>query len=168
MSPEITDISFFKMQLFAYSLDSLLPLNREVSGSAERATLDDLETLAQYRQAMSIEMEGFEFSLSECREKMRGDIERGVFYVWREGGEIVSTANLEPCSPYAKIGAVYTPPEKRRRGYAISLVHAVCALALRDGLTPILYTNGGYAASNACYIRIGFQKKCALYNIGKS
>ena len=156
-----------KMELFTYRLDALLPLEGQGSGRLEVATLEDLALLSLYRQRMSYEMEGFEFSLEECSKKIRKSIEDSRLYVWRVGGKIVSTATLEVGSPYARIGGVYTTPESRRRGYAIRLVRALCAKALSEGMTPILYTDGAYAASNGCYIKIGFQKVSTLVNIGR-
>ena len=154
-----------KMELLAYRLDTLVPPPRPTTGKMELADLADLELLALYRQRMSYEMEGFTFSIEECREKMRELISQKRLFVWRDRGKIVSTTSLEPCAPYAKIAAVYTSPEHRRRGYAIHLVHDTCAVAQSQGLTPILYTDGGYAASNAAYQKIGFRRVSRLLNI---
>ena len=51
---------------------------------------------------------------------------------------------------------MYTRPEYRRKHYAQNLVYQVTMLAKNAGFTPMLYTDADYAASNACYEKIGY------------
>ena len=91
-----------------------------------------------------------------------------ALFAWRkDSGEIVSLTARGDQPPYSKITSVYTLPQHRRKGYAINLVYAVTETILADGLIPILYTDAGYAASNACYQKIGYQQVGSLCSICK-
>ncbi|MBR3142376.1 MAG: GNAT family N-acetyltransferase [Clostridiales bacterium] len=63
---------------------------------------------------------------------------------------------LASCSGHASIGLVYTCDEYRRRHYAEHLVYQVTKIAQDAGYLPMLYTDADYAASNACYEKIGY------------
>ena len=58
-----------------------------------------------------------------------------------------------------RLGPVYTPPERRRRGYATSLVAEVSARLLESGRRRcFLYTDLANPTSNAIYRRIGYEQ----------
>jgi GNAT superfamily N-acetyltransferase len=58
----------------------------------------------------------------------------------------------------ARIGPVYTPPAMRRRGFGAAVTAAAVRSAQRAGATEVvLFTDIGYAPSNAVYRRLGFQ-----------
>ena len=81
----------------------------------------------------------------------------GQLWVWDD--EIpVSVAGLsEPVAGVVRVGPVYTPPDRRGRGYASALVAAVSQAVLDRGHRCILYTDLGNATSNAIYRAIGFR-----------
>ena len=56
-----------------------------------------------------------------------------------------------------RIGAVYTPEEKRRHGYAGACVAELSQQILDGGHHPILYTDLGNPVSNSIYGRIGYR-----------
>ena len=59
---------------------------------------------------------------------------------------------------FAWVGPVYTPPGKRRRGYAGAVTVAVSQLALdRGGEQVVLFTDLANPTSNALYQRIGYR-----------
>jgi predicted GNAT family acetyltransferase len=58
----------------------------------------------------------------------------------------------------AALGAVYTPPPLRGRGYAGSVTAAVAAFAFTQGKSvACLYTDLRNPFSNRCYAKIGFE-----------
>ena len=61
---------------------------------------------------------------------------------------------------------MYTKPEHRRGHYAENLVSKVSQIAAAEGLTPMLYTDADYIASNACYEKIGYIRRGELCTIG--
>jgi predicted GNAT family acetyltransferase len=57
-----------------------------------------------------------------------------------------------------RVGYVYTPPERRRRGYASALVAQVSQRMLSDGFRfCVLYTDLSNPTSNAIYARLGYE-----------
>ncbi|HWQ13631.1 MAG TPA: GNAT family N-acetyltransferase [Roseiflexaceae bacterium] len=85
---------------------------------------------------------------------------RGL-YLW-EDGEPVSMAGYSGPTPNGmRIAAVYTPPERRRRGYASACVAALCQLLLDSGRTfCFLFTDLANPTSNHIYQEIGFEPVC--------
>ena len=61
---------------------------------------------------------------------------------------------------------MYTRGEYRRRHYAENLVYQVSKMAKDAGYMPMLYTDADYAASNACYEKIGYVLRGKLCTIG--
>lgn len=68
----------------------------------------------------------------------------------------------------AAINLVFTRPEFRRKHYAQNLVYQVTKLARDAGYIPMLYTDADYAASNACYEKIGYVLRGRLCTIGEA
>ncbi len=147
-----------KMEVLSYKLDELNKIKRFNEGMMRLASNNDLEVLAKIKKASYLEMEGFEFTLEECKNKTLEQIKNGVLYVWvNPNDEIIATASIRLDGKYASVGGVYTLPKYRRKGYATSIVYTLSNLLLKQNLTPILYTEGGYIASNECYKKIGYK-----------
>jgi len=83
---------------------------------------------------------------------------RRTLYLW-EDGEIVSLAGIGSPTPNGlRIGPVYTPPERRRHGYASALVAAMSQGALDAGRTfCFLFTDLANPTSNHVYQAIGYE-----------
>ena len=157
-----------KLELLSYRLDEFIDAGYAVDGKMELADIKDIDFLSKVWQDMAMEMEGFSFSIEECRQRVEGMIEDEALYVWRNGeGKIVATTSKGKINNFGKVAGVYTLPEYRRRGYAINLVSEVTKLILAEGLTPTLYTDGGYTASNDCYKKIGYRQVGRLLTIKK-
>ncbi len=85
--------------------------------------------------------------------------------LWEDGGEAVSLAGWGGATPHGiRIGAVYTPPELRGRGYATALTAEVSQRLLDGRLFDgnrrfcFLYTDLANPTSNAIYERIGYRR----------
>jgi uncharacterized protein len=79
-------------------------------------------------------------------------------WVWDHKGETVSmAAGREPTHGVVRIAGVYTPPEKRKQGYAAACVHALSEHLRAAGYRCILYTDLGNPTSNSIYRRIGYR-----------
>ena len=121
--------------LYALDLNALRVPELLTSGraTARRAEPRDLELLSAWRAASSIESLHDEDSPA-LRARSRASIERyteeGRMWVLESGGEPVSCSGFNSAIPEAvQVGAVWTPPELRRRGFA----RAVVAASLLDG-----------------------------------
>ena len=66
-------------------------------------------------------------------------------------------ANSEPVEGVVRMQAVYTPPEKRNRGYAGACVAGLSGRLREAGHHCILYTDLGNPTSNSVYRRIGYR-----------
>lgn len=81
------------------------------------------------------------------------------YWIWEEDGEAVALASATRLGDCARIGAVYTPPARRRRGHGEALVASLCRLLQGQGVGQIhLDTDLANPVSNALYRRIGFEQ----------
>ncbi len=86
-------------------------------------------------------------------------METGALFVWEVEGEPVSVAVAHGRTWRGiRIGYVYTPPERRGRGYASALVAEVSRRMLGAGCEYcVLYTDLSNPTSNAVYRRVGYR-----------
>lgn len=156
------------MGLLSYRLDAINEIEYPCQGSMGLVREEEISGLIGIWQDMHMEMEGRSFTLEHCEQSIRRCVEEKSLFAWRNDvGEIVALTRRGDQTPYSKITSVYTLPEHRRKGYAINLVHGVTETILADSLIPILYTDAGYAASNACYQKIGYRQVGSLTSICK-
>lgn len=157
---------YIKMELLSYKLTEINTVNYSCDGYMRLATIEDLDVVTQIIKDAHYEMEGLVHSIEECKSKAINHINNSSLYVWvNNTNEIVATTNTSIDGKYAKLGFVYTLPNHRRKGYAINLVHGITKKLLDNNLTPILYADGGYIASNECYKKIGYKLVGRLCNI---
>jgi predicted GNAT family acetyltransferase len=83
----------------------------------------------------------------------------GGIIIWQEAGAPASIACVtRTVDKMARVGPVYTPPERRGRGYAGGATVAVSQAALDAGATDVvLYTDLANPTSNALYQRLGYR-----------
>ena len=155
-----------KMELLSYKLTKINSIDYSCDGYMRLAMIEDLDVITKIIKDAHYEMEGLIHSIDECINKAINHINNQSLYVWvNRDNEIVATTNTSIDGKYAKLGLVYTLPNQRRKGYAINLVHGVTSKLLDNGLTPILYADGEYIASNECYKKIGYKLVGRLCNI---
>lgn len=156
------------MGLLSYRLDKINEIGYDCCGSMGLVREDEIMGLIGIWQAMHMEMEGRSFTPERCEESLRRMVGEKSLFAWRsEEGRILALTGRADQPPYSKITSVYTLPEYRRKGYALHLVHGVTETILADGLVPILYTDAGYVASNACYKKIGYRQVGCLCSVCK-
>ena len=156
----------FKMELLSYQLRELNKINYLCDGKAVLAEFADLNIISSMLKDMYYEMEGLVFNIEDCKEKALNFIKLNQLYAWKnQNNEIVALTSKKIEGKYGSISSVYTIPKERRKGYAINLVYTVSRELLSDNITPILYTNGNYIASNECYRKIGFEQIGRICNI---
>ncbi len=77
--------------------------------------------------------------------------------IWEDGAPAAMAGATGPTPRGIRIGAVYTPPGRRRRGYASALVAALSQAQLDAGRQRcFLYTDLGNPTSNHIYQQIGY------------
>lgn len=86
----------------------------------------------------------------------------GQYWFWIVDDEPVSMAGIARRTRHcAAIAPVYTPPQRRGRGYAGSVTAAVVERIFAEGRkTACLYTDLNNPPSNRCCAKIGFKPVC--------
>ena len=156
------------MGLLSYRLDEIKPVCHPCEGNMGLVREEEISGLVRVWHDMHMEMEGMDHCREHCEETISRMVKEQNLFAWRtNAGKIVALTARANQGQYSKITSVYTLPQYRRRGYAINLVHGVTETILADGLIPILYTDAGYEASNACYQKIGYRQVGSLVSICK-
>jgi uncharacterized protein len=82
----------------------------------------------------------------------------GQLWLWDQNKETTSMAVArEPAQGVVRLSGVYTPPEKRKHGYAAACVHALSKHLRASGYRCMLYTDLANPTSNSIYRRIGYR-----------
>ena len=88
-------------------------------------------------------------------------LQRGL-RIWEVGGQPVSMAGYAGPTPHGiRIGAVYTPPDQRRHGYASAVTAGVSQMLLDMGYQfRFLFADLFNPTSNHIYQEIGYRQVC--------
>ncbi len=129
-----------------------------VDGSARRARPDDLDLLLAWWAGLAGDI-GEAPPGPDGEEVISRRLAQGEIWLWDVDDRAVSMARLSaPAAGAVRVGFVYTPPERRRRGYAAASVAALSAHARSAGATEcLLFTQLSNPTSNGVYRRIGFE-----------
>ena len=133
---------------------------RPVRGRMRPARPTDLDVLAAWFQAFTREAQPYyNDSVEVSRSVAERWISSGGLRVWEDGGEAVSMAGASGPTPHGmRIGAVFTPPEHRKRGYASALVATLSQEQLDAGKQfCFLFTDLANPTSNKIYMHIGYE-----------
>lgn len=153
--------------MFAYDCPAPIEPARTADGSLHRCGREDLEELVDFMELFHREVGIDKKSRDDYRRAGEADIRAGNMFLWKNGqGKYVASCKYELTGELASIHLVFTRPEYRRRHYAENLVYQVTKLVTEAGYVPTLYTDADYAASNACYEKIGYVLRGKLCTIG--
>jgi hypothetical protein len=116
----------------------------------------------EQRSLMILWTRAFQNEIGESAHDTELHVDRGLasgqMWLWDLSGEIVSMAiSREPLHGVVRLSGVYTPPGKRKHGYAGACVHALSKQLSYAGYRCILYTDLGNPTSNSIYRRIGYR-----------
>ncbi len=144
-----------------YQLDAVIPV-QSVPGFARRASGADRSVLFDWMSAFQAEALG-SHDTSDIDEYITRRLtfdQRGL-YLWNDGGPVALVGYGGLTAHGMRIGPVYTPPERRRRGYASACTAAVSQMLLDSGRRfCFLYTDLANPTSNAIYQHIGYRPVC--------
>jgi uncharacterized protein len=130
------------------------PQATAADGRMRKASLEDRDLILAWTRNFFIEIGEDERGLEPMVERR---LEAGHFWLWEDGGPASMAANSEPVEGVVRLQVVYTPPEKRNRGYAGACVAALSGRMREAGRRCILYTDLGNPTSNSLYRRIGYR-----------
>jgi|SRR5215472_2181094 len=80
----------------------------------------------------------------------------GHLWLWDDGDTASMAFSREPVEGVVRVSGVYTPVDKRKRGYAEACVHALSKRLVNAGYRCVLYTDLANPISNSIYRRIGY------------
>ena len=152
-----------------YQTEHIRPVT-DVPGDLRLAQVEDRELLTAWRVAFAAAT-GSETTPEQSARVVDRRLAEQTLYVWHDA-EPVSMAACGGTTPNgARVNAVYTPPERRRHGYASACVAALSERLLVEGRRfCFLYTDLANPTSNAIYQKIGYQPVCDVdgYAVGSA
>ncbi|MGZ8565533.1 MAG: GNAT family N-acetyltransferase [Actinomycetota bacterium] len=155
-----------RVELGVYSLRQVRPVP-VARGRARTATSGDVDVVLGMIEAFADDVGDAAIrdpaAMRRTTEaRLTAPPDQGGFWFWEDAGEIVSLSGHGGPTPHGiRIGPVYTPPERRREGFATSLVAEQSAWLLAHGRRfCFLYTDLANPTSNAIYRRIGYDQVC--------
>lgn len=138
-----------------YSLERVRFPRQLASGSIRKATMPDLPLISEWGVGF---FQDVGLSSEQPHANFERAIENGAFYIWQDGEPRSMASAAGRTQNGIRVGAVYTPPEFRSRGYATALVASLSQLLLDSGRRfCFLYTDLSNPTSNELYIRIGYE-----------
>jgi len=152
------------MQMRVYALHEV-DRPEGVPGRMRLAQEEDVDLLAEWMLRFHEEAVPGD-PPSDPGETVRRFMESGTMAVWDHGGPVSMAGSSRGTANGTTVSAVYTPPEKRRNGYASACVAGLCELLLERGNAfCALYADLSNPTSNRIYQRIGFRlvSEAAVY-----
>jgi predicted GNAT family acetyltransferase len=125
-----------------------------VSGRLRTAVPDDRDLLVAWTRSFHSdtgERGGDPESLVDRR------LSAGQLWVWDDGGPVSLAGNSERVHGVVRVQLAYTPPERRKRGYAGACVSGLSKRIRDGGYRCMLYTDLANPVSNAVFRRIGYR-----------
>jgi GNAT superfamily N-acetyltransferase len=146
-----------RMRNRLYRLGDLVPPRPAPPGQARVAGGTDQDLLVDWFRAF-----GREAAVVADQDPVRAVRDRlgyGGLMLWEADAGPVAMAGLtRQVAGMTRVGPVYTPPGRRRRGYAGAVTAAVSQAALDAGAAEVLlFTDLANPASNSLYQRLGYQ-----------
>jgi hypothetical protein len=135
-----------------HKLGELTPLSAD-DGSPRLMRADEVDLVSTWGY------DGFAEELgSGHREWAERQLQQQTMWIWDADGEPVSMVGYHlPLFGVCRVGPVYTPPERRRHGYAGALTSHVSAEILAQGNQACLYTDLANPTSNKIYHQAGYR-----------
>ena len=140
-----------------YRLARLLPPDPAPPGRARVATAADSGLLLDWLEAFGREAD--DHGGHDQQRTVTDRLSYGGLTLWETGGAPVSLAGAtRAVAGQARLGPVYTPPERRGQGFGGAVTAAVSQAAKDAGVVEVLlYTDLANPTSNALYRRLGYE-----------
>jgi uncharacterized protein len=144
-----------------FQLDRVEPVSG-VPGHMRPAETVDRPLLIRWWRAFAEEALGETTTEASVAHQIDHRLEAGHagIAIWEDGDPASVAAFGNPTPNGIRIGPVYTPPERRGRGYASALVADLSERLLRKRRFCFLYTDLANPTSNKIYEQIGYRRVC--------
>lgn len=127
------------------------------TGAMRKAAAADEDTVARFYRGFVDDAHATAGSLSP-EDTGRRALREGRVWLWDDGGPVTQAVDAGRLPHGVRVGAVYTPPQHRRRGYATALVGAMSQRFLDDGARfCTLFTDLANPVSNSIYPKVGYR-----------
>ncbi|MFD7529243.1 GNAT family N-acetyltransferase [Streptomyces sp. NPDC059849] len=139
-----------------YRLATLVPPSPAPPGRPRVAAPADRELLVRWIRAFA---EGTGQPGTHAERLVDERTESGGLTLWEDDGVPVSMAGVSPrLAGMVRVASVYTPPERRGRGYAAAVTAEISRAAREAGAREVLlFTDLANPTSNGVYRRIGYR-----------
>lgn len=129
-----------------------------VEGDGRPAVEGDIAVVADWLQAFHDEAQRHAPNQA-LTALARQRVQAGQFRLWEDHQEPVSLAGFSPpAAGVSRVGPVYTPPPRRRRGYGAAVTAEATGAAIEAGAEHVvLYADLANPTSNAIYQAIGYR-----------
>jgi predicted GNAT family acetyltransferase len=124
------------------------------SGSLRLARPDDRDTLVGWVDAF---VEDADVVPVHAEELVDSRIEREQFWVWDDDGIVSMAGTSVAVAGVVRVQYVYTPRDRRGKGYATACVEHMSRALTDRGLRCVLFTDLANPTSNGIYRRIGYE-----------
>jgi RimJ/RimL family protein N-acetyltransferase len=141
-----------------YRLTELVPPSPAPAGAARVAGGADRDLLVKWYEAFIREAEAGRRP-GDLAAAVDDRLGVGGLTLWEVAGEAVSLAGVSrQVAGATRVAPVYTPPERRGRGFGAAVTAAVSRAALDAGAREVvLFTDLANPTSNALYRRLGYR-----------
>lgn len=130
----------------------------ERSGQFRQATMEDLPIIKDWIIAFQKESLHEDVTDENAHKAAERGIQSGRYFLWTDPVPVSMAARIRPIRHGISVGAVYTPPAQRKKGYASACVAALSQLLLDEGFEFVsLYTDLANNTSNHIYMKMGYQ-----------
>lgn len=145
-----------RMQTLLHALERVEDPPRPAPGSLRLPRPEERDLLVEWNRAFEREADVVVSDRSGALvdERLRS---RG-WLLWDDDGPVSLVGVNPPVAGAVRIGPVFTPPERRNRGYASAAVAAASRRALAEGARScMLYTDVTNPTSNRIYAQVGYR-----------
>jgi predicted GNAT family acetyltransferase len=150
----VRSVPVHRMRL--YRLAALRPPRAAPPGRARPASLDDLDSAVGWLREFQTEAR---VPATDVESTARRAIADARLWLWEDDARrpVALASRTAVIVGAARIAPVYTPPDRRRRGYGTAITGACARDALARGAEHVvLFTDLANPTSNSIYQQIGF------------
>jgi ribosomal protein S18 acetylase RimI-like enzyme len=150
-----------------YEVTHVAPL-ASVPGAMRQARAVERDLILRWEMAFAVDagLPGPERELDYVTRFVDEGFKDNAFFVWDVEGAAVATARLRRIANVgARVSGVYTPNERRGRGFASALTAALSQRVLTSGLWCCLFADADNSLTNRIYQRVGYQKVATFADI---